>query len=318
MRVLFVSSGNHGDRPGSIVYNQAKSLLKEGIDIKFFLIKGKGSIGYLKNVRLLISHLKKNSFDVVHSHYSFSAFVVTLALIFTPNVPHVVSLMGSDVQKKGISKLLIVLLSARIWRTTIVKTSSMSSNLDLKKGVIIPNGVNVSEIVDLEETFFKQVRFNTDKPHRIILFAADPKRIEKNFQLARASVMLINKNGQQSVQLKVVHHVSHERIIFEILNADILLLTSLWEGSPNIIKEAMVCNCPIVATDVGDVKWLFGDEKGYYLTSFDPEDVAEKLTQALEFSTSYGKTNGRTRIHKLELDSGLVAKRIINLYKEIL
>ncbi len=36
--------------------------------------------------------------------------------------------------------------------------------------------------------------------------------------------------------------------------SDVLLLTSYWEGSPNVIKESMACNLPIISVDVGDVK----------------------------------------------------------------
>ena len=80
----------------------------------------------------------------------------------------------------------------------------------------------------------------------------------------------------------------------------------------------MACNRPVVATDVGDIRWLFGNEPGHFITSFDPEDVAEKIKLALEFSEKYGRTNGRQRVIDLGLDSQTVAKKIINLYKEVL
>ena len=72
-----------------------------------------------------------------------------------------------------------------------------------------------------------------------------------------------------------------------LLNAcNLLLLTSTSEGSPQVIKEAMACNRPIVATDVGDIRELIGDTEGCYLTSFDPDDVAKKIKLALQFETS--------------------------------
>ena len=58
--------------------------------------------------------------------------------------------------------------------------------------------------------------------------------------------------------------------------ADLLLLTSYHEGSPNVIKEAMACNCPIVSTDVGDVRWIIGDTKGCYLTSFEINETSKR------------------------------------------
>jgi glycosyltransferase involved in cell wall biosynthesis len=119
-------------------------------------------------------------------------------------------------------------------------------------------------------------------------------------------------------QLKVVYNKTHEEILSEILQTDILLLTSRWEGSPNIIKEAMACNRPIVATDVGDIRWLFGNEPGHYICDFDPQDIAAKIEQALDFNDKNGRTNGRNRIIELGLDSISIAKKLESVYNEVL
>ena len=92
-----------------------------------------------------------------------------------------------------------------------------------------------------------------------------------------------------------------------------MLLTSLWEGSPNVIKEAMACNCPIVSTDVGDVKKIIKNTQGCFITSFDPRDVSIGITKALRFGK---KTNGREHIK--HLDDKIIAKKIINLYQTVL
>jgi glycosyltransferase involved in cell wall biosynthesis len=90
------------------------------------------------------------------------------------------------------------------------------------------------------------------------------------------------------------------------------------EGSPNVVKEAMACNCPVVATDVGDVGWLFEDEPGYFLTEFEAGDLAQKIRMALSFAEQKGRTRGRERIRKLGLDSQSVARRIVSVYKRVL
>ena len=77
----------------------------------------------------------------------------------------------------------------------------------------------------------------------------------------------------------------------------------------------MACNCPIIATDVADIKHLLGDIDGHYLCSFDPKDVADKVEKALSFN---GRTKGRERIIELGLTNDLVAKKLVEIYKEIL
>ncbi len=78
--------------------------------------------------------------------------------------------------------------------------------------------------------------------------------------------------------------------------SDVILLSSLWEGSSNVIKEDMACNKPIVSTNVGDVKWLFGNEPGHFIAGFDAEEYANQLSLALNFAQTHGETQGITRI----------------------
>jgi len=95
--------------------------------------------------------------------------------------------------------------------------------------------------------------------------------------------------------------------------ADVLLLTSFHEGSPNVIKEAMACNCPIVSTDVGDVRDIIENTEGCYITTFQPEDIADKIKRALEYGQ---RTKGRENIKHLDINT--VAQRIIKVYKTVL
>ena len=48
-----------------------------------------------------------------------------------------------------------------------------------------------------------------------------------------------------------------------------------------MLKEAMACNCPIVATDVADIAFLLDGVKNSYVTTFDPAEVAEKIQSNL-------------------------------------
>jgi glycosyltransferase involved in cell wall biosynthesis len=89
-------------------------------------------------------------------------------------------------------------------------------------------------------------------------------------------------------------------------------MTSYWEGSPNVIKEAMACNIPIVSVDVGDVQDVIGDCPGCYIVKRKSEDFTAKLDFILR---TVDRTEGRAFIQHLEIQK--VAKKIINIYKKI-
>lgn len=96
--------------------------------------------------------------------------------------------------------------------------------------------------------------------------------------------------------------------------ADCLLLTSKTEGSPQVVKEAMMCGCPIVSVDVGDVsERVSGVEGCYVVESRTPQDLADKLHEAFLFT---GKTTGRQKIEADGLLNSQIAARLIDLYED--
>ena len=100
---------------------------------------------------------------------------------------------------------------------------------------------------------------------------------------------------------------------------DVLILASEAEGSPMVIKEAMACNLPIVAVDVGDVAEVIGGTAGCFLSGADPDALAGRLAEALDFG---GRTAGRTVIlegrNGLPLSLAAVAERIETIYREVI
>lgn len=307
MKVLFVSSGNKLTGISNIVLYQGKSLQRIGVKVEYFLIEGHGIKGYLKAVKVLKKKLL-DKYDLIHAHYSLSGFVAALA----GAKPLIVSLMGSDVKEISLNRIGILFFNLFFWDQIIVKTDGMMNILGLSDLDVIPNGVDLTIFYPQDRIKAREkVEWNINKVH--ILFPSDPSRAEKNYKLFLEAIGLLK---DESIEIHDLVNIKAELVPVYFNATNIVALTSLREGSPNVIKEAMGCNVPVVSTDVGDVKWIFGSTNGCYVTSFDAKDIADKLKQAILFSKTKGKTNGRDRIIKLGLSSETIAEKIKSVYQK--
>lgn len=305
MKVLFISSGNRGISP--VVRNQGDSLLLQDVTVDYYPIKGKGVLGYLSNVGKLRIYLRENHFDVIHAHYSLTAFVASLAMAS----PLVVSLMGSDVKKGLVYRMFIHIFAFFFsWKTIIVKSEDMKTSLKIKRAKVIPNGVDISRFCELPQRDC-QIKLGWDENKRHILFPANNTRPVKNYRLLEQAVKILK---DKDLEIHWFDNIPNEETPLWYNAADVVVMTSLWEGSPNAIKEAMACNRPVVSTKVGNVDWLFGETKGCFFTNFSARDCADKILAALAFS---GRTNGRQYIINLGLSNDLVAKRLVEIYEDV-
>lgn len=317
MKVLFVASGNIAlGQANNIVLSQGESLKSEGIELDYFLIKEKGFLGYFKSISLLKKALKAKKYSLIHAHYGLCGIVSFFA---KGNTKLIVSFMGDDLlgsfsqsRKYSFKGKLISFINKffakYIYDHNIVKSENLEKTLWSKTvNSVIPNGVNFSKFYPGNKIEIRN-ELNLPLNNKIVLFASDPDRPEKNYALAESACNLLK---EIDVKLKPVFNVSQDELHKYYIASDVVIMTSFHEGSPNVIKEALACNKPIVSTDVGDVRKNIANIKGCFLTSFEPKDVAANLKQALVIET----TNGRASIDHLEAST--IAKKIIVIYNSI-
>lgn len=322
MKVLFVCSGNSKNYSISpFIQAQGESLVETGVIVDYFTINRKGFIGYIKESIRLRNFLKNNSFDIIHTHYALCGWV---ALLACPKRPIVVSLMGDDANGTYYAPGKPVFKSRFLIATTfflqffvdkiICKTKYMQRNiLQKNKSIVLANGVNINmDYADVEK-YAHTLSF--DKNKKYVLFLGNKNDINKNYALVEKAMELINA---QDIVLLTPYPIKHDEVIAYLNAVDVLVLSSLMEGSPNVVKEAMASNCSVVATNVGDVAWLFGNEPGYFITDFNPKDCADKIRKALAFVEMNGKPNGRQRIIDLKLETKDVAYKLYEIYKTLI
>jgi len=215
--------------------------------------------------------------------------------------------MGSDIKGIRWERIIAWIFAKYFWEGCIVKTRNMKEALNIEHIHVIPNGIDMDRFrpVSKDEAFGVT---NWEKSKINILFPADPERPEKNFELAEISIKALQN---KSIDLHVLKSVPVDKVVYYLNSADVVLLTSKWEGSPNIIKEAMACNIPIVSTRVGDIEIIFNGTEGCYIADDNIQDISTKLQLAINKK----RTNGRENIQPYE--SGLIAKKIIEIYSDL-
>jgi N-acetyl sugar amidotransferase len=307
LKILFISSGNNSlDCP--IAVNQANSIQKHQahVQIEHYRVIGKGFFGYLKNLKPLTTKIRSFDPDIIHSHYSFCGYLAVLAF---SKKPIVASLMGSDVQLNGFWKLTLKLFS-KFWDTVIVKSQDMKDKCSIKKAIVIPNGVDFENYEFVSKNEARRI-LGLDNNKIYVTFLADPSRPEKNYKLAISSFKKIKEDNKE---LLTVYNISHEKTRFYYYASDVIIMSSKYEGSPNVIKEAMACNKPIVSTSVGDVDNLLIGVNGCYISRSDPNSMAQDLEKAINFKED---TRGRQRLLELGIDAKSISTKIVSLYKQL-
>lgn len=269
-------------------------------------------VGYLIEVFRIRKQIRKLSVEIIHVHFSLMACIVFLAT----RKPVVVSLLGTDVfSQKWYYRWALKWVNKRADHI-IVKSDSMLAHVRKHAVSVIPNGVNMNTFKTMNKIACRNtLGWAHDKMY--ILFPGPANRPWKNVTLAKNAISKL-ANEQSKLQFIILDNAPKETIPTYLNAADVVLLTSKWEGSSNITKEAMACNTVMVSTKVGDTEHLFEGTEGYFLADQDSDAIAEKLKEAMIFINNKNEASGRSRLFDLKLDAESSAVKIIACYTSIL
>ncbi len=307
MRVLTVTNMYpSADRPvmGTFVAEQVESLRRRGLEVDVLFIDGPGGKqNYLRGVGD-VRRATVRPYDLLHAHYVFCG-VIALA---QRRLPIVLTQHGIEAQQ-GWTVGLCRWTSRRVAHT-IASSPAVADALRLPRVTVIPCGVDADLFRPMPQEAARQaLGLPAEAP--LVLFVGDP-RPEKRLPLLQAAFAQLQTRRPEA-QLILVHSEPRERVALYMNACDVLALTSVAEGSPMVVREALACNLPVVSTDVGDVRALLADLPGCFIARPDPGDLADQLAQALAFAA---RTTGRERI--LPWSLAAVAEKIEAVYRQVL
>ena len=299
MKILIVCSKNSG-RIAPFILEQGEALRRAGVEIDYFGIEGKGWRGYLRNRKGLLNKINQFKPLLIHAHYSLSGLLANSQR----RVPVVTTYHGSDINDKKVFPLSKINMLLSAYNIFVSEKNRRKSGLT-KKQALIPCGVDLEKFIPMEKNTACEM-LGLDLNQKLVLFAGAFDNAVKNPTLAKEAASRI-----ENLNLLELKNYSREEVVLLMNAVDACLMTSFTEGSPQFIKEAMACNCPVVSVPVGDVPEVLEGVAGCYIADYEAADVAEKLIRAL----NYGKrTEGRQRILERGIDSETVAKRILEIY----
>ncbi len=305
MRILVVASYNKGSFAPFIV-EQANALEVKGCVVDFFGLHGKGFKGYLNNLSALKQRIKVFRPDVVHAHYGLSGLLANLQR----KVPVVVTYHGSDINEPGVRRFSKIAMLLSSWNI-FVSRKTMEIARPKNHYSLLPCGIDMTELQLIGKKEARR-RMHLDESNRYVLFAGAFDNPVKNAPLAKEVMKLLGDDKAELVELK---GYSREEVTLLMCAADAFLMTSFSEGSPQVVKEAMACGCPIVSVDVGDVgERTEGVDGCLVTTSSNAQGLAVLLKKAVSFE---GKTHGRDKLDADGLDNKNVAQQLIQIYKRV-
>jgi glycosyltransferase involved in cell wall biosynthesis len=218
---------------------------------------------------------------------------------------------GRYTRLSGIQKRVSRIVARRA-DACIVVSEHMKKNLPAPvEAQVIPSGIDFQ--------FFKPVpqkearkRLGLPLDERLVLFVGRPTQARKRFELSKRAVEILNE--RLAARLIVGWRIPHADIPLYMSAADALIFTSMQEGSPNVVKEALACNLPVVSVAVGDVAERIREIEGCELCVDErPETIAAALERVLKRKQ---RIKGREAVRNL--DENLITKSVINIYQSVL
>lgn len=326
MKILEVSryKDNFTSHQLPFVTEQGEALRALGCEVDYFLVKG----NYITAAKALKVKIKEFQPDIVHAHYGLSGITAALAKMFT--LSSSLSLVMTFHNGETLTWWVNLLSSYFSLRAKhIIYVAQHIHDLvcfKAKHYTILPCGVSLEQLpLTPYAEARKQLGWSDDKKY--ILFGGAFGNTRKNVALLRDAIALLNRDDIEILEMK---GLSRAECALRMCACDLFALPTHSEGSPQALKEAMACNCPIVATDCADIAYLLGDLQGHYILrnprktkerwdgdEHSVQEMADLLTKALSLPVGF-RTEGRKRILKLGLDNNQIAGKLVKIYEGII
>jgi teichuronic acid biosynthesis glycosyltransferase TuaC len=304
---------------GIFIQRQIRSLQELGIRFDVMFVRGyrsQAAYGVAAALLARLSRIGHPTYQLVHGHGGETGPSVAAYR----RAPRLLSYLGDDVLgtpradgfvpfsskiRRGVLRRTALLMSR-----TITKSYEMQCALPRPcrgKNDVIPNGVDETVFAPCPRDEARRI-LGWNPGARIVLFGGNPKIPRKRYWLAEAATARAS-DALTGLELKILESVDPRTVPLMMNAADCLLLPSAIEGSPNVVKEALMCNLPVIATPAGDLEELLHGVSPSWICETSPEPIAAALVECLSVPR---RSNGRSRSRHLTATA--IAARVRSAY----
>jgi teichuronic acid biosynthesis glycosyltransferase TuaC len=298
---------------------EAASLAAVGVHVETFYLSSRTSMPELSKLGKAFRQFVATFMpDVVHAHFGT---VTALFCLLNTNAPLVITFRGTDLNPDpSISKLrgLLGRTCSRIAAAGAAKNICVTEELKQRlwagksKTVVMPGSVNMELFRPIPRDEARAM-LGWRTQSRIVLFNAGRFPKIKRRDLAEASVQYAKRSLSGIELISLDGNVDPDKMPVIYSAADCLLVTSDYEGSPTVVREAMACNLPIVSVDVGDVAERIRNDHSSRIVVRNPEAIANELVSIL---SNTARSNGREAV--MEIAEDRVALQLRKLYERVI
>jgi glycosyltransferase involved in cell wall biosynthesis len=305
------------------VRRQAQTLAGEGVEANLFYLGSRTSLRrLLREYFRFRSELARIRPAVIHAH--FGTVTALFAALASGTLPLVITYRGSDLNTapaayrwpaklRAACGVLFSQLAALRAQRIICVSRQLRARLWWKRGVvtILPTGVD-PEVFRPTPRSLARRRLGWSDQERVALFNAGHDALVKRLDLAQAAVACARREVP-AVRLEILDGNVAPALMPDLMNAaDCLLLTSVSEGSPTVIQEALACNLPIVSVAVGDIVERLENVRDSIVACADASVLGHALRHIIEPPR---RSNGSLKV--AEFSSRPIARRLKEIYMEL-
>lgn len=301
---------------GIFMKEQVDSLERYGVENIIFFSNGSeskyGEFVHLCSVLKLQWHLLWHRYDIIHCHSNVSGLIAAVSGVWM--FKKCILSFQNDPEKEHDAKVFRMLYP--LFKKVIVKKPT--KYLKWENVVYLPNGCNTEFFKPRNRAECKKkLGLKEDVDYLLYVDSNTSKnRSQKRKDRFDETMQILRTKYNHNVEELVMIGVKREMVPIWMNACSLHLMTSDLEGSPNSIKECLMCNVPIVSTDVGNVREMVEGITGAYVSdSFTAEELAEKAHMVLDSKTEF---RGREALIAKGYGINKVGERLFKLYKEVI